>query len=333
MRSKSVFLLGIALACGLVASIGINQMLAARNVVVTATGEMTGVFIAKQQINLGDIVKPEMVRMEEFPADKTPPGAVTNIDDLKGRRARQKILPGMPIVDGWLLAKGENGEDVTTLVPKGFRIVPVRVDAVSGVAGLIKPGDRVDVLVHMRENPSMGIVKTTTQTFLQNVKVFAIDDIFRRDNDGEQAVAAKTISLVVTPAQAELVTLASELGTVRLVMRGSDDEAVAETQGAQAQHLFGTTGEDGATPPAAEEKPNDSGAGLLGLLNSQRAQPEPMVAQKDQWKMLLFEGPTARSIEFQDGVPSDMAAQGAPPSGGAILPTSPPDEEPPPLKP
>ncbi|HEX3869470.1 MAG TPA: Flp pilus assembly protein CpaB [Pirellulales bacterium] len=320
MRSKSMLLLMVALGCGLVASIGINQMLAARNVAPVATGESVSVFIAKQPINLGDIIKSEMVRMEEFPIDKTPPEAVTNIDELKGRRARQKILPGMPIVDGWLLGKGENGEDVSTLVPKGYRIVPVRVDAVSGVAGLIKPGDRVDVLVHLRENASMGIIKTTAQTFLQNVKVFAVDDVFRREADGEQSVAAKTISLVVTPAQAELVTLASEMGTVRLVMRSSDDEAVAETSGATARQLFGTS-EDA---PAAEA-PSTSGLGLLGLLDDQRSQPESVQAPKDQWKMVLFEGATPRTIDFEDGVPRDMAGGGAMPmSDGAMPPPDPP---------
>jgi pilus assembly protein CpaB len=305
-----MLLLVVALGCGLVASIGINQMMSARDVAAAPSGDMVSVFLAKQPINLGDTIKPDLVTLEDYPKGKLPPGAITSLDELKDRRARQRILPGMPIVDGWLLGKGETGDDVTTLVPKGFRIVPVRVDAVSGVAGLIKPGDRVDVLVHVRENASMGILKTSTQTFLQNVKIFAVDDVFRRDGDGEQSVAAKTISLVVTPPQAELVTLATEMGTVRLVMRNSDDDATADTSGATPGQLFGKSSSE--SPSYVE--PNASGGSnsnnVLSMITQQRSQPEAALAppQKDHWKLLLFEGPTPRQIEFEDGVPLDMMA-------------------------
>ncbi|HWA99338.1 MAG TPA: Flp pilus assembly protein CpaB [Pirellulales bacterium] len=309
MRPKSLMLLIVALGCGLVAAVGINQMMAARDVTAAPTGETVPVFLAKEPINLGDTVKPDMVKLEEFPTDKLPPGAVTSLEDLKGRRARQKILPGMPIVDAWLLGKGESGDDVTTLVPKGYRIAPVRVDAVSGVAGLIKPGDRVDVLVHVRENPSMGINKTSTQTFLQNVKVFAVDDIFRRDSDGQTSVAAKTISLVVTPGQAELVTLATEMGTVRLVMRNSDDELVADTSGATPRQLFGLSDDTPPMEPNIEKEPS---SGLMNLIESQRTQADPPAPPKDHWKMLVFDGAAPRQVEFEDGVPLDMVA----PTGG-----------------
>jgi pilus assembly protein CpaB len=307
MRPKSLLLLVVALGCGLVASIGINQMLSTRQVEASSAGPTVSVFLAKQPINLGDVIKSDMVRMEEFPADKLPPDAITQLDELKGRRARSKILPGMPIVDGWLLAKGESGDDVTTLVPKGYRVIPVRVDAESGGAGLIKPGDRVDVLVHLRENSTSGVPKTTTITFLQNVKVFAIDDVFRREADGEQSVAAKTISLVVTPDQAELVTHATQMGTVRMIIRNSEDDSVADTSGATADQLFRPNSDAG---PAAEPTAptGNSGSGLLSMLNSQRTQAEPVQVAKDHWKMLLFDGPTPRSVDFEDGVPLNMEA-------------------------
>jgi hypothetical protein len=144
-------------------------------------------------------------------------------------------------------------------------------------------------------------------TFLQNVKVFAVDDIFRREGDGEQSVAAKTISLVVTPDQAELVTHATELGTIKLVFRNPEDDAVADTSGATADQLF-RPGSD-AGPAAEPTAPaGNSGSGLLSMLNNQRTQAEPVQVAKDHWKMLLFDGATPRSVDFEDGVPLNMEA-------------------------
>ena len=230
MRPKSIMLLVLAAGCGLVASIGINQAMSRPNVEQIPT-DSTEIFVAKSEIGLGDSLKPEVLKLESWPTDKVPAGALTKLEETVERRSRTKIYPGEPIIEAKLLAKGEDVADAATMIPKGMRVVSIRVDAVSGAASLIKPGDRVDVLVHLQENTSRGITKTTTKTFLQHVKVFAVDDVFRRENDGGQTVAAKTISLLVTPTQAELVTMASELGTLRLVMRSASDEDKSETPG------------------------------------------------------------------------------------------------------
>jgi Flp pilus assembly protein CpaB len=170
---------------------------------------------------------------------------------------------------------------------------------------MILPGDRVDMLVHVAENRSVGGHEARTQTFLQNVKVFAVDDLYSRND--EATVTAKTISLLVTPDQAELVMLAGQLGTVQLVMRSASDESNEPTSGADVQELL--SGKKTERPDASGSPPPDSKEGLLSLLNQAKepAPPTPpaVVEQpappaRNAFKMLLIKGPTAETVEFED---------------------------------
>lgn len=307
MRPKSLVLLILALGCGLVASIGINQVMANRRASgPSEAAETTPIFVALGEIGIGDPLTAEMLKLEEWPKEKVPAGALSKLEDVEGRRCKQKYYPGEPILEAKLLAPGEKGQSPTDLIPKGFRVVSIRVDAVSSSSGMILPGDRVDMLVHVAENPSKGVREARTQTFLQNVKVFAVDDLFSRND--EATVSAKTISLLVTPDQAELVMLAGQLGTVQLVMRSASDDSDDPTSGADVQELL--SGTKTGTPYGTTAPPPNTKEGLLSLLNQQKepAPPTPPPAAveqpaspvKNSFKMLLIKGPNAETVEFED---------------------------------
>lgn len=302
MRPKSIVLLVVALGCGLIASIGINQAMTKPVPTQLVEGETTQIVVAKTDIQIGDPIKSEVINLEAWPKDKVPPGALTSLDDVIGRRARTRLFAGEPIIDQKLLGKGETGEDAVTHIPKGMRVVSIRVDAVSGAANLIKPGNRVDVMVHLQENPQRGIMKTTTQTFLQHIKVFAVDDVFRRDTDGTTS-NAKTVSLLVTPEQAEKVMMATELGTVRLAMRSADDDVDMETAGASVHDFPGvslpkpeptTVAKLPETKPEAKPEP--------------KPEPPPIVhlPPADVFKMRVIEADSQREVEFANGVPVNV---------------------------
>ena len=74
-------------------------------------------------------------------------------------------------------AKGANQQGAAAMIPVGYRVVPVKVDLVSGGSDLILPGDRVDVMIHLVRDPSRGIEETVTRTILQDIKVFAVNDV------------------------------------------------------------------------------------------------------------------------------------------------------------
>ncbi|HEY1599416.1 MAG TPA: Flp pilus assembly protein CpaB [Pirellulales bacterium] len=304
MRPKSLILLLLALVCGLVAAIGINQVLASRPTEQAAeAGEMLPIFVALTDIGLGDPLTPEVLKLEEWPKSKVPAGALTTLEDVEGRRARAKFYGGEPIIEAKLLAKGDQGSGATDLIPKGYRVVSVKVDDVSG-SGLILPGDRVDALVHLTDvGASSETNRSSTRTFLHNVKVFAVNNVYSRESNGTEAITAKTISLLVTPTQAELVTLASEMGKIRLVMRSADDDTQDDTVGVTQQELF--KGGDMSEALTKAEKPSKEN--FLKILNPPTTTPDPVedadtpVAPANTFKMLLIEGTSLREVEFEEG--------------------------------
>ncbi len=342
MRPKSIVLLILALGCGLVASIGINQVLASRRAASNSSGGTTNIFVAIKDIGIGDPVTTELVKLEEWPENKVPAGAITNLQQLEDRRARVRFFPGEPILEAKLLPKGEEMSSASDVVPKGMRVVAVRVDAQSSGGYLLLPGDRVDVMVHLAANASVSVPETLTRTILQNVKVFAVDDIFSREKDGKNTIAAKTVSLLVTPKQAELLTLARSIGEIQLAIRNADDSSVTETEGATLHELLGST------PPAAQPAdPAASPSGLLGLLTQlppaapqaaapadpPAAEPEPQAEPRPVFTMVLVAGnqPTTVTFDEQDGPPLFSGAADHSSGGGVLGPTD--DSEPAPGEP
>lgn len=325
MRPKSIVLLILALGCGLVASVGINQVLASRRAASSSPGGTTNIFVAIKDIGIGDPIIPELVKLEEWPENKVPAGAITKLEQLEDRRARVRFFPGEPILEAKLLPKGEEMSSASDVVPKGMRVVAVRVDAQSSGGYLLLPGDRVDVMVHLAANASVSVPETLTRTILQNVKVFAIDDIFNREKDGKNTIAAKTVSLLVTPKQAELLTLARSIGEIQLSIRNVDDNSVTETEGATLHELLGS-----APPPAQPSGAAVGGLeGMLSQLSSaapQAAPAEPPAAETEPeaesgpvFTMVLVAGnqPTTVTFDREDGVPVFAGAPAA--SGGAAV--------------
>jgi len=282
MRAKSLILLMLALGCGLVAAIGITQVMAKRTTQQTAlTMEMQPVLVAALDLPMGDLIKAEALKIEEWPKGKVPAGALSQFTDVEDRRPKSRIYAGSPILDNQLLGKGQTEASVTNQIPKGFRVVAVKVDDVSGTASLVRPGDRVDVLVHLARNPSKGIDVTSTRTLLQDIKVFAVDQTVELEPDEDSGTrSAKTVSLLVTPDQAEVVMLASELGKVRLVMRGLADDTVASVDGKTPMQLFGRTegSVDRVAPPPEATKPSEDLLGFLQQQGGSANEPVPVVA-------------------------------------------------------
>ncbi len=193
-------------------------------------------------IGMGDLLASQMLKLEQWPKDKIPPGAISRIEDIEGRRTRTRLYAGEPILENKLLGKGASQQGATALIPKGYRVVPVKVDLVSGGSSLILPGDRVDVMVHLVRDPSRDIPETVTRTILQDIKVFAVNDVLdlEKEKDGGKSIVAKTISLLVTPEQAAKVMLASQMGIVNLVMRSPEDDQPSANVQATPNELFGT---------------------------------------------------------------------------------------------
>jgi pilus assembly protein CpaB len=225
MRPKSLILLGLALGCGLVASIGISQVLDGKNKAAVVT---VPIYVALQNINLGDPVDDSMVKLEEWPKDKVPIGAIAKWEDLEDRRPRTVIFEGEALLDGKFLPKGQSHDPIAA-IPPGMRLKTVAVDAEKSAAGLLSPGDRVDLQLYVKKNEREGISSSFTKVILQNIRVFAVDQAVQRSADNAEArMVAKTVSLIVTTQQANRVTLAENIGEISLIPRHPDDDQIVE---------------------------------------------------------------------------------------------------------
>lgn len=243
MRPKSMILIVIALGCGLVASIGISQVMekkASEGPVVLPTEK---VCVAIADVPLGELMEEKMVKMEEWPKDKIPEGAIKKLEDVIGKKPLTRLYPGEPILAAKLV-DANKFTGAAEKIPKGFRVASVKVTMDSSASGLINPGDRVDVLVFLKKG--RGINMTGTRTILKNVTVFAVNDRFQRDPEDAEGLRAKTVSLLVKPNQVEKVMLASELGKIKLSLRCSDDDAEDAADGATVADLdSGSSKENG----------------------------------------------------------------------------------------
>lgn len=305
MRPKSVVLILLALACGLVASIGISQMMDHGPPPAANTGETEPVFVALTDLNSNDLLTAQVIKLEEWPKGKIPNGAVTKLEQIEGKRCKQKLYAGEPILLGKI--RGAE-EDVLPSdgIPQGFRVVSVKTDSVSGT-GLIVPGDRVDVLVFLNKNPNTGVHETSARTILQDIKVYAVDATYvgKQDSDGT-LVSGKTVSLLVTPPQAEKVTLASEMGSIRLIIRSPSDNAESNTDGASVADIYG-----GGDKNFREQELKDNSKTLKELIGANVPPPPPPAPAPVEpvatpWRMTVLEGSTVREVTFPQG-DSDLA--------------------------
>ena len=337
MRPKSLALLGLALGCGLAASIGISQVMDANARRGAGNLETTPIYIALTNINLGDPINSGMIALEEWPKSKIPAGAIANIENLEGRRARTTIMSGTPILEPQLLAMGELADPVAN-IPDDYRLVTISVDAEKSAAGLLSPGDRVDVQLFVQANQRQGISQSKTRLILENVRVFAVEQAVQRSAEGDESrQVPKTVSLLVKPDQASKISLAQNLGELSLIPRNPNDEGssghnevtVADLLGEGA--IINLRDNERGSEPEEENKPSLLG-GLLSLMQ-QTATARPTftmeVIEAGDVRDILFDAQTGEVIRedqrvsatpasaTQTATPSNNSSSGppAPPTG------------------
>ncbi len=270
MRPKSMILIVIALGCGLIASIGISQVMERRSIGNPMVAPTEKIYVALADIPLGETLTAQMVKFEEWPQDKIPEGAVRSLEEIEGHKPLTRLYPGEPILSAKLI-DANRFTGASEKIPKGLRVVSVKVTMDSSASGLINPGDRVDVLVFLKQ--TRGIPHTGTRTILKNITVFAVNERTQRDIEEEaDASTAKTVSLLVKPSQVEKVTLASELGKIKLSLRRSDDDSEDQANGATLADLeSGSTGRSPAVSTLASTTQSSTPGGITDFLKGMRA--------------------------------------------------------------
>jgi pilus assembly protein CpaB len=194
------------------------------------------VLVAKTDIPIGTFLREDMIGWQAWPSETLDPTymqqgkidpktqAAFDPKSLVGTVARLPISAGQPITSSRIVRPGEQGFLAAALKP-GMRAISVAVNDTSGVSGLAFPGDRVDMLLtHAIETTGTagGAKRQVSETVLENVRVLAIDQSLSHQTDAKEpaaAVVGKTATIEVSPKQAEMVAVASQLGLLSLSLR------------------------------------------------------------------------------------------------------------------
>jgi pilus assembly protein CpaB len=240
-RSRLLMIGLVALALGGFVSLLVYKNLQSRN----GAGSMAvaDVIVAADDIQVGARIEEHDIRIAKFPPGDLPPGALTKRSQIMGHGVVVPIYRGEFFMPNRLAAENA-GSGLPSLIPPGMRAVSVRVNEVVSVAGFVTPGTRVDVLLTGTPN---GGAEPQTATVLQNVAVIAAGSKLERSATGEPQTTP-VITLLVSPDDAQRLTLASAEGHIQLSLRNPLDTRQDEVASSNEKGLY----KGGfAAPPAA----------------------------------------------------------------------------------
>lgn len=239
MKNLRIFsMLLIAAIAGLAA-----VMFASRWLMQQSTSGITKVAVASADVELGQRLSPEYVKLVDWPAASLPPGAVNDVQSLNGRVVKASLTRGEPVLENKLTPVGTAG-GLSAVIAEGKRAITVRVNDVVGVAGFALPGSYVDVIVNTMEDEKAGAKTAGTDAkehsiskiVLEKILVLAVAQEVSRDDTKPKVVNA--VTLEVTPEQAEKLDLARSVGTLSLVLRNQADPRPVDTAGATKSTLL-----------------------------------------------------------------------------------------------
>lgn len=196
------------------------------------------VLVAARDLEIGTLIKAADLKTGTI-LGEAPKDAVLKLESAVGRGVISPVYTGEPITEKRLALPGSGGGLAAT-IPPGMRACAVKVNEVVGVAGFVGPGMRVDVLISGSPAGTDTAGGSKVKTLLQNIEVLSAGANFQRDAEGKP-VNVPVVNLLVTPEQAELLSLASNNQThIQLVLRNPMDRQQVSPPGVEMASLFGS---------------------------------------------------------------------------------------------
>lgn len=231
IRARTLVLLTVAVAAAGVTTAGANRWLDTQRqraiptaAPVVVQNSVTRILVAAADLPAGQILRAQHLAWADWPADGVTTDFVREATggqgpghDLEGAVVRSSLLAGEPVTERRVVKPGDRGFLAAMLTP-GSRAVSVEIDAATGIAGLVFPGDRVDVvLTHVISQEDRGAHRRASETVLVDIRVLALDQ--RVDDQAGKPAVAKTATLELSAKQVEVVTVAAQLGRLSLSLR------------------------------------------------------------------------------------------------------------------
>lgn len=238
------------------------------------------ILVASSQIAAGSFIHADKdLRWAEWPQSSITASYINpqtnHIEDFNGAVARHDIAPGEPITSSAVVRASEGGFMSAVLTP-GKRAVSIAVNSISGNAGFVFPGDHVDLILTHRI-PS-GVL--ASETFMHDVRVLAVDQML--NNPENKAVIAKTITLEVSPKQAEMINVAISIGAISVSLRSL----------AQNQEKDGKPADDTVVGPDGKPSENYStNLDVSHIMDEKSGEPA---------KVNVIHGNTSEQLNFQE---------------------------------
>lgn len=262
---------------GVVAWLSLRPVPAAIGAVEAATPAppppaRTSVLAWSRNVTAGTLIKPEDIGVTDLPANALPPGirpdTVQARSELIGAMVRRNVLAQGPLLGAEVLRPTDGGFLAAVLAPD-HRAASVAVDAVSGTAGLIWPGDRVDLILTQEiTDQSMPLGRRTFgETVLKDVRVIAVDQQLAQGTSPDVGTTSqqsnRTVTLEVLPEAAERVAVAVRLGKVSLTVRAATVARAAPADADSAVAVNDPSRPVGPTSAASGRLPSASGTAAL----------------------------------------------------------------------
>lgn len=259
-----------ALFVAALATFGAYRLLAANS----RSGDviLRPVIVATRDLPEGGVIDKLALKSVQWPLQSVPAGAFSSIDSVAGRVTRVAVFTGEAIVPGRLAPLG-TGPGLELKIPPGQRAMAVRINDVAGISGLLLPNSRVDVLVTIREENSD---RQVAKLFMENMLVLSVGKEVQRDASGKP-IDATTVTLAVTPEEAERLAIAMNSGSIQLVLRGYGESKNIATRGATSGDVLSQL--KGGLPPQTAPVQTRIPEKARVLLRPQPAPAQPVVTK------------------------------------------------------
>lgn len=244
-RILPVILFALVISAG--ASYFIFQLLSAR-LASAENRQASYVWVAARNLGTGELIKDVDIKQVEW-SGPVPPRALQKKEEIVGRGVLSALYTDELILEDRMAPVGA-GAGLAATIPVGMRAVALRVDDVVGVAGFVTPGMRVDVLMMGMPPTANNPAGTLSKTILQNIEVLSAGQQIQKDAEGKP-IPVPVVNLLLTPEQAEIVSLASRQTQIQLVLRNPLDKEEAKTRGVALSSLYSDNPVKGPLPYAA----------------------------------------------------------------------------------
>jgi len=268
MNQKFLVVILFAFVVSAVASYGLYRVVTSQ-MSNTKTTPTTQVVAAARDLPEGTLVKAEDLKVIDW-AGSVPPQTILKVEDAIGRGVVGQMFTGEPVLATRLAIRGA-GAGLAAMIPTGMRAVAVRVNDIVGVAGFVVPGMHVDLIINgVPPSGAPAGSGNLAKTLLQDIEVMSAGQNIQKDSEGKPQ-PVQVVNLLVTPDQAEVLSLVTNDTRIQLVLRNPMDREVAVTSGTSLGKIY--AGAMGGAKPATMES-----GGVRRATSAKPIAPPPLIA-------------------------------------------------------